>query len=1307
MHGSLEKGIDVTQQQEHPPRRSRGRGPFVGLLLGCAAAAAGLFAAAVAAAPVFAAGAPSQSVLTDALTPALSARPPQIDTQPRVEEIYSTRARLIVQVVNEGHAIEWHAEYSAGSETGPWVAAGGGKQTGTTPAENELPEVGIGAKDATGSGENGYILHHLIPNTTYYVRFVVRDEGGSATKTFTFATLAVGRPEIPQNVSGGSTPSTFKLSGELPTPTSQGFDSQVETNGAETKYEFEYATSAGGPWTVASGCQGTVTVAEDFANPECVITGLTPETQYYARLRATNVKGKIEEVLPFMTETAKPVVYPPHARNITTNSAHIQGFLEPRGAETTWRIEYSVSKEGQWQLAFGGTVSGTEAASQYSRISGSLTGLVPATEYSVRLSAQNAFGAEVSEPLVFATGGPPSATTFAVHDLHGESLRVLGAIDPDNVPTSAEQTVTIGGAPTGGSFTLTFNGQTTTPIAFDASANEGEHSIEKTLNALSDLGEGVATVEGPKGGPYTIVFEGPDSEASESLIVADGSGLTPSGSTVTVAAAQEGGVGYDASYHFEYVSQAQFQKPGGEGGFAEASSTPETDLGTGNSPKFVGDDLPGLKSGETYDYRVVATSTLPGDPVVDGATQTLTAPVAAAVEAQAACPNKAFRIGPSASLPDCRAYEQVTPVEKEGTQELFEYGGSGVVSGALVGDTGDHLLLSAPAVTYGSGPDAGEGPYSFSRDPGKGWQMTAAAPQPETGASTLSMQVANPEMTRAGFGSAIHTSAGSGESKNAEFKAGPPGGPYTTVSVPGKDVPNSGDGEGWVASSADFSKLILETQDHLLLGSLTGTASGDDLYEYSAGHLLQANVGVGACGARIVHGTESEGGLASSSHAVSAEGVRVFFEATPGKACSEPSHLYARVNGTETVDLGAYKFIAANPQGTRVLLEKRIGEARELFLYTTESGVAKPLEGLALQGEPHFIASEDLSTLYIRTAQQLTPEAPATVEFRSDMYRYDILDETLRFVVQTANPDGEEVGGSYVTPDGRYFYFSVPSVEGVLGGAIVPGAGVSKGVHGEEMGPTAQVFRYDSAEDVIQCMSCASPSDSEPKLNANFAAGLGPLSINGGLPSRTVVSANGDFAFFETPAALVPEDVDGEVTPIGEPKVELFSNEYSPSSDVYEWRKDGVDGCAQLQGCLALITSGQGGYLNLLIGATPDGSNVFIYTASQLVAQDDDSAGDIYDVRVDGGFPPPAPRPTECEGAECSTPASAPVDATPSSSTYHGGGNVVEPPPVKAVAKTKKPTSKKKAKKKKKKAKARKKGRQTHAKRAGRERGAK
>ena len=77
------------------------------------------------------------------------------------------------------------------------------------------------------------------------------------------------------------------------------------------------------------------------------------------------------------------------------------------------------------------------------------------------IASQTQFGS-------FETFGPPSASTFAVHGLVGESLQLFGAINPKSTPTSAEQTITVEGSPTGGTFTLTFNGKTTAPLAYDA-----------------------------------------------------------------------------------------------------------------------------------------------------------------------------------------------------------------------------------------------------------------------------------------------------------------------------------------------------------------------------------------------------------------------------------------------------------------------------------------------------------------------------------------------------------------------------------------------------------------------------------------------------------------------------------------------------------------------------------------------------------------------------------------------------------------------------------------------------------------------
>lgn len=1255
--------------------------------------------------------------------PLVSARasvpPPQFRGEPLQEEVYATRAHIEAYVLlgnTEAPEAKWQGEYAPAEKDGKpppaesksWIAAGGGT-TFSTPIF-----IALGAKDdAVGAT----ILHHLTPSTTYYARFHVKDEGGPAEETYEFTTPAVTKSEVAKTLNG---PTTFRV--EVTGPTSAVAKAQIETNGAQTEYSFEYALPEGGhppaesslswaPFT--SGATGTVTVAEDFATPEPKLTGLASETTYYVRLKASNKEGvtvqnefgepggSSSEFESFKTPTARPVVEEPSVRNVTGTSAHLVGGLTTHGSETHWRFEYSTSAFGPWGPVAGaeGTVSQVEAEAQaegvgLSRsIEGAITGLSPATVYYVRLFAENKageaeycheetspgpeYGQIVCEPISiathgvasFGTAGPPTATTLATHALHGEFLRLLGSVDPHSVPTSEEQTVTIEGAPTGGTFTLTFNGQTTEPIAFKAPA-DGPVSVHHALGALSTTAAGGVFVTGPDGGPYRVLFGGAMGGVNQPQITADASGLTPSGA-VTVAIIQEGGEAYDTHYHVEYVSQKQFEEPGRAGGFAKAASTPEVDLGSGDSTETVGQDLPVLQAGETYRYRIFATNTSPGNPVVRGEEQTLTVPVPANSGAEESCPNQALRTGPSANLPDCRAYEQLTPVDKEGAQEIFRYAGLAVPAYALVGEDGNHFMLEAP-VNWGSGPAAGESPYFFSRDPEKGWGTTAATVQPEAGLDEYVPQVFDPGLTRLGL-EARSSTLGGAESPNVEFRAGPPGGPYATVAtVPHKQAEKTG--QGWVAASADFSKLILQVEDHKLVEPQTTTKSGTDLYEYSGGLLRQVNVGIGTCGARIVKGNEETGGGGfSSPHAVSVDGSRAFFEAVPGSNCSEPEHLYVRVNGAETVDLGAYRFAAADSQGTRVLLEKQSGDNPGLYLYETVSP-AKFLSSTGLAVGANFTVSEDLKAIYFDAS--------------GDISRYDVPTETLSFVVYA----DQELFRSQVSRDGRYYYFASRVVPGVPGGAVVPGCGQENDHKLEGLCPTKQVYRYDSVEHVIECISCASSFAPEPRLGSTFST----KGSGNGTPKLVFVSANGDFAFFQTPAALISSDVDGEVIPEGTQGTGLEhpETENSVSGDVYEWRRDGVHGCAHVQGCLALITNGRGGYLNLLLGTAEEGRDVFIYTSSQLVGQDNDTAGDIYDVRIGGGFPEPS-RPVECEGDACSNPPALPLAQAPATLTLASSGNVAgemgsplvakaKPKPKKKARCTAKPKKKCKAKPKKK-----------------------
>ena len=91
------------------------------------------------------------------------------------------------------------------------------------------------------------------------------------------------------------------------------------------------------------------------------------------------------------------------------------------------------------------------------------------------------------------------------------------------------QVVTITGTPTGGTFTLTYAGATTDPIAFDAAAS----TVQTRIRALGGTLSG-ATVAGSAGSPYTITIGVVGSAAAP--FTADGSSLTGGSSPAVVVA---------------------------------------------------------------------------------------------------------------------------------------------------------------------------------------------------------------------------------------------------------------------------------------------------------------------------------------------------------------------------------------------------------------------------------------------------------------------------------------------------------------------------------------------------------------------------------------------------------------------------------------------------------------------------------------------------------------------------------------------------------------------------------------------------
>lgn len=1059
-------------------------------------------------------------------------------------------------------------------------------------------------------------------------------------------------------------PSAFRLDGTFFTPpetlTSIGpaeLTLSGSRDGQESHWRLESATSEAGPWSVVPGARGTgaIPAPESWngwqnVETEAVLTGLTPETPYWLRLvLESGLEKVILEPKRVETKRLRPEVSGPGAENVGAASARLSDSIRPNNFETHWRFEYAESEGGPWSVGPEGAIPQAQADEEQHRVEGRLTGLSPSTRYFFRLHAESEpeyeskkVHKEVTSTVgSFTTAGPPSTTAFPTHVLHGEAMRLLGSVTPDTGRIDEIQTVTIGGGATGGAFTLSFEGHTTTSIPYGSS----ESIVKTALEALPTIGKDGVSV-GKGGDVYKLKFGvlgGPMTGRNVPQVTADASGLTPTG-TAAVATVEDGS-SYDTRYRFEYVTQHQFEQAE-HGGFAEAQSSPEVDLGQGSfASTAVGIDVPDMVPGTIYHYRLTASNTTPGNPVVSSPEHVLTVPIQVQPAPQAACPNEASRTGLSTHLASCRAYEQVSPIDKEGANEAYDYV-LGNNTGALVGEDGEHFMFTSAVTRWGASPTSGQSPYFFSRST-SGWSMTAGAAQPEAGYEKYLPHLFSPDLTQVGLRAEWSTkptgNVGEGvESSDVQFKAGPPGGPYATVaSVPRNEVA----GRGLVAASADFSKLVLEVQDHGLLGHPTGTGSGFDLYEYThAADLRQLNVDseghtIGSCGANMVQGDESRGEL-GSAHSLSVDGSRVFFEAVPGSGCSGPKHLYVR-DGSETLDIGAYRFAGANSDGTRLLLEQQSGKTAQFYLYDVGDGApalifSKPVN------DGRVVEARDFTVLYVLATTQLTPEAPSvspeSISGTVNVYTYDIANGgPLRFLFQA------DVGRhTDVTPDGRYVFFQ------------------SSGVAGFPMPNSEQLYRYDSSQGLMECVSCASPFDPEPKLGIEDSGGAaGDTDVwreTGGLPESRFVSADGARAFFDTPSALVPQDVNGEVPPSGlEQAAERQGG--TPSNDVYEWRADGVDGCGAVQGCVSLITPGTDGWLVSLQGVSESGRDVFIYTSSQLVPLDNDTVGDFYDVRMDGGLPPAVP-PVECEGDSCLSLLPAPIDTTPASLAFSGPGNL-------------------------------------------------
>jgi hypothetical protein len=701
------------------------------------------------------------------------------------------------------------------------------------------------------------------------------------------------------------------------------------------------------------------------------------------------------------------------------------------------------------------------------------------------------------------------------------------------------------------------------------------------------------------------------------------------------ALANPGGI--PTAYRFEYLTTAEFQANGESfSGVDSATSVPfpEGSVGEGITSRTVWASASGLAPGVTYHYRVVVTNELG---TVVGADRTFTTETAS----QASCPNEQLRGGFSASLPDCRAYELVTPATTISSQpDPSGYHSHEDEPAGLAARDGSRMSYNTIDILPGT--DSGARDYVATRGE-SGWSSESATPrQSYTGdrCTTANTEVTgySPDLSTAVlFAGGLQTDLTNQErgggcgAEPVEVVSGEPLGvqnlflrdnasaSYQLINVaPAGVIPENAHFDG---ASTDLSHLIFDEHAQLTSGAPGGV---DDMYDWSNGELRLVTV--------LPDGTPVVGALAvewgSHPRVVSENGSHIFFTAG--------GNLYVRLNGSSTIQVDASKvggsggggqFREASADGSKVFFSDDAsagltsdtvpGSGTNLYRYDVASGQLIDLTPggageLDLGG-----ASEDGSYLYFAARTVLASGATAG---QSNIYLWH--DGTITFIAKT---DLSLAGHAFASPNGALFAFeSRMSLTGYDNTD-------AKGGY-----PDPEIYLYDAASAELTCVSC-NPSGEAPaaggaELEARYVGAPHPLFDSGRL-------------FFDTAEALVPRDTNGKM-------------------DVYEY-EDGQP---------HLISTGTSSTESSLVDASESGNDVFFLTRQQLVPQDThEELRVIYDARVGGGFPAPAISPpcTTADACRASVSPQPSIYGAPSSQTFSGAGNLASPakPAVKPKAK--------------------------------------
>jgi hypothetical protein len=711
--------------------------------------------------------------------------------------------------------------------------------------------------------------------------------------------------------------------------------------------------------------------------------------------------------------------------------------------------------------------------------------------------------------------------------------------------------------------------------------------------------------------------------------------------------------GIQTSYRFEY---------GPTSAYDSSTPFPAGSVGEGLEAHAVWASASGLAPGSTYHYRVVASNELG---TVYGPDRTFTTLSAE----QAACPNEQMRGGFSGKLPDCRAYELVTPpVESSSQFDAKE----DLAYSSIVAADGEAVTLATTEPRPGA-PTSGE--HYVARRSASGWLAEDIMPLESydgVGCPGYQFVYAYSELVTkdvieaggASRGSASKT--GQGEEPEVcnpdgrQVVSGEPvgyenllvrdnaTGTYQLVNLtpPGVTPADA----HFQAASADLSHVIFTETSPLAEDAKYGV---ENLYEWDEGTVRL--VSVLPDGTPVFGGLAANGGTSEHEAVLSSDGSHVLF--------GYGGALYDRIDGQRTVQIdeqqggsgpsGGGSFKAATADGSKVffldeskLTPDSTAAAGEPDLYecALPEGAGKcELTDLtvAAAGEHADVlrvtplGAHDSSYVYFvakgvlasNTREFTNSEGKTVVEGaqagKENLYLWNG-SKTTFIAAGISFSGGKDFDRNFeqTSPDGKWLVFE--SEKSLTGYDNVD----------SNNGSVGEIFLYSAATGQLACASC-NPTGEPPIVEGGVSPRPEDSEESFGVFWRQHLLTDTGQVFFQTREALVPGDTDGVL-------------------DVYEYEGGNV----------YLISSGTSSSESILEGASESGDDVFFRSDQRLVPQDSQEGQlVIYDARVAGGFAAPA-SPPACATADACRAAVAPqpsIYGEPASQTFSGAGNLAPP----------------------------------------------